>query len=239
MYDACVTDVINAYIQCAKQHGYLSGRYLGIGLDIHTLLKRVFYSKPPSPAVVAHVVQGAIVARTPLQETPILFGDKETIQRKRARSTIGKTSHRPGFEMESRQRKERGRPRKISFQENFANEEAECADDEIGEDIAKDEKLTDAPLNECLPQEVEISNYRWAIRRMPTHCIRKCFGMVKGKRCTVIMQSKSPGLVAPCFWGERTFKGNTQQQWMWFCSHDVQHTKKVTKPRGSKIPIRV
>ena len=75
--------MINAYIQCTKQHGFLSGRYLGTGPDMHTFLRRVSSKQSPRPAVVAQVMQGA-VAGTPLQETPLLFGDKETIQRKRA-----------------------------------------------------------------------------------------------------------------------------------------------------------
>ena len=128
--------------------------------------------------------------------------------------------------MESRQCKKRGCPRKLAF--GSATKEAVGVDPEICEDIEHDVEIMDAPQNECLPEEVELSNYRWAIRRMPTHCVRKCFGMLKNKRCTNIMQSRSPGLSAPCFWGERCYKGTTQQQWMWFCSHDVQHTRKVT-----------
>ena len=81
LYDVCVIDVINSYIQCTKQHGFLSGRYLGTGPDMQTFLKRVTSKKTRSPSVVAHVMQDA-VADTNLQETPILFGDKETIQRK-------------------------------------------------------------------------------------------------------------------------------------------------------------
>ena len=74
-------------------------------------------------------------------------------------------------------------------------------DAEIGEDMAHNAEKTDAPQKDCLPQEVELRNYRWAIRRMPTHCVQKCFGMTNNKRCTNIMQSRSPGLIAPCFWG--------------------------------------
>ena len=203
---------------------------------MHTFLRRVSSRQSPSPTVVAQVMQG-VVAGTPLQETPLLFGDKETVQRKRARSKFGKNSHRPGFEMESRQRKKHGCPRKIVFESqesarchlegNFARKDANCAD-EMDQDYENDAGSMDAC--ECLPQEeAEVSNCKWAIRRMPIHCVRKCFGMVKGKRCTNIIQSRSPGLVAPCFWGERTYNGKTQQQWIWFCSHDVCHTQKVSK----------
>ena len=132
LYDGCVTDVINSYIQCTKQHGFLSGRYLGTGPDMQTFLKRVTSRKTPSPSVVAHVMQDA-VAGTTLQETPILFGDKETIQRKRAHSTFGKNSHRPGFVMESRQRKKRGCPRNLAF--GSATKEAMGVEPEICEDM--------------------------------------------------------------------------------------------------------
>ena len=170
--------------------------------DMHTFLERVSSKKTPSPTVVARVVQGA-VAGTPLHENPILFGDKETVQRKRARSTIGKSSHRPGFEMESRQRKERGRPRKIAFEGqettqdqlegNFTKVNAESTDTEFDEDTLN---------NDLLPQEMELSNCKWAIRRMPTHCVRKCFGIVQGKRCKSVMQSRSCRVLLHLVFGE-------------------------------------
>ena len=81
LYDVCVTDVINSYMQCTKQHAFLSGQYLGTYPDMQTFLKRVSSKKTPSPSVVGHVMQDAVAGAT-LHETPILFGDKDTIQRK-------------------------------------------------------------------------------------------------------------------------------------------------------------
>ena len=56
LYDACVTDVINAYIQCTKQHGYLTGRYEGCGPDMQAFLDRAGLQAKPSPCVVERVV---------------------------------------------------------------------------------------------------------------------------------------------------------------------------------------
>lgn len=133
---------------------------------------------------------------TPLYEEPILHGDKETVQRKRSRGTIASGSHRPDFVMESKQQKERGRPRKITFDRALNYEEqvfdvnAVTTDDENHGEISPNAKTTTSNSEFVVPQvEVEVQKYNWAIRRMPPHCVRKCFGMVQGKRCTNIMQS--------------------------------------------------
>ena len=119
---------------------------------------------------------------------------------------MANTSHKPSYVMESRQRKERGRPRKISFESGVA----------VGEQIfdvnieSTDEEAKNVnPLgsNSLATKEVLTHKGVWAIRRMPPNSLRKCFGMVKGKRCKNIIQSRSIGHVCPCFWGERTYKG--------------------------------
>ena len=227
LYDACVADVINAYIQCTKQHGFLTGRYLGTGPDIQNFLERVSSKRTPSPCVVAHVVQGA-VAGTPMYEQPVLHGDKETVQRKKSKGAVTDTSHKPGYVMESRQRKERGRPRKITFESGITAGEQRF---DVNAESTDEEPDYDNPpgSSSLTTKEFSIQKGVWAIRRMPPNCLRKCFGMVKGKRCKNTMQSRSPGLVCPCFWGERTYKGQSQHQWMWFCNHNVEHCKMVTK----------
>ena len=77
LYDACVTDVLNSYIQCAKRLGYMTGRFIGSGPSIESMLARTSNNQTPSPANVAQVVHGA-VAQTPMFEEPKLHRDKET-----------------------------------------------------------------------------------------------------------------------------------------------------------------
>ncbi|MCO5576773.1 hypothetical protein L7F22_030593 [Adiantum nelumboides] len=79
---------------------------------MHTFLQRV--NQTPSPYVVAWAVQG-VVARTHFYEVPMFHGDRETIQEKRSNTNFATSSHKPGYVMESRQRREHGHPRKISF----------------------------------------------------------------------------------------------------------------------------
>lgn len=113
LYDACVTDIINSYIQCTKAHGFLTGRYKGTGPSMDTFLQRVSSGKSPSPAMVSHALQSG-VGGINICEEPILHGNNETIQRKKT-SKLHNSSHKPGYVMESRKRKQKGRPRKISF----------------------------------------------------------------------------------------------------------------------------
>ena len=112
LYNACVSNVVNSYIQCAKQHAFLTGRYIGKGPDMQECLQRSSKGHTPSPAIVARAVQDAVMG-TPLFEEPILHGDKETVQRKR-KSSVACSSHRPGYAMESKKRQNQGRPQKKS-----------------------------------------------------------------------------------------------------------------------------
>lgn len=78
-----------------------------------TFLQRVSSGKSPSPAMVSHALQSG-VGGINICEEPILHGNNETIQRKKT-SKLHNSSHKLGYVMESRKRKQKGRPRKISF----------------------------------------------------------------------------------------------------------------------------
>lgn len=129
----------------------------------------------------ACVLQGA-VAGTPLYEQPVLHGDKETIQRKKTKGSIADTSHKPGYVMESRQRKEHGRPRKISFEsgvnfgEQYFDVNAESTDRDHGDNPQGSDTHT---ISEFIGKQKEVFIHKgnWAIRRMSPNCVRKCFGL--------------------------------------------------------------
>lgn len=237
LYDACVTDIINSYIQCTKAHGFLTGRYKGTGPSMDTFLQRVSSGKSPSPAMVSHALQSG-VGGINICEEPILHGNNETIQRKKT-SKLHNSSHKPGYVMESRKRKQKGRPRKISFGSppnlgnNITDEDdvIQVTDEESDEFVAGAEGGLDSNRtrkDSFIEDDVIKSN--WAFRRMPSHCSRKCFGVVKGKKCKNIIQNRSTGLVAPCFWSSWDFPGSTRPkaQWFWFCVN-VEHTRHVDR----------
>ena len=48
LFDACVTDVINDYMQCAKYLCYEVCKYMGVGLDMVALMQRVNSKNTPS-----------------------------------------------------------------------------------------------------------------------------------------------------------------------------------------------
>lgn len=102
------------------------------------------------------------VAGTPLYEEPILHGDKETVQRKRSRGTIASGSHRPDFVMESKQQKERGRPRKITFDRALNYEEqvfdvnAVTTDDENHGEISPNAKTTTSNSEFVVPHRLKL-----------------------------------------------------------------------------------
>ena len=164
-------------------------------------------------------------------EEPKLHGDKETVQRKR--KDIGGTedfsSHRPEFFMESRQHKARGRPRHL-FQDGK----------KIERQVEDEEVIVDEVMQEtCSVEEMEVPQDQWALRRMPSHCVRKCFGKVGRKNCNNKLQSRDKGLVAPCFWSERAYKDKSIAQWLWFCNHNVQHTNAIKKQVKSSPDVPV
>ena len=230
LFDACVTDVINSYMQCAKYLGFETGRYMGTGPDMEALLRRVSMGRTPSSTLVANVMQ-TTVSGTPLFQQPVLHGDKETVQRKKTGNATT-SSHKPGYVMESKQRRNKGRPRHISFE---GEPETVDHDDEIhitGEFKANEERVqmnSAKPNDNVIVCEEHIHKTMWAIRRMPIHCRRKCFGMKDRSKCALYIESKSPGEVAPCFWSAREYNGKQIYQWMWFCNSDVQHTWNVDK----------
>lgn len=230
LYDACVTDVINSYIQCAKRLGYTTGRYIGTGPTMETLLSRVESQQTPTPTNVAHLLHEA-VAGTPMYAQPVLHGDKETVQRKKKGKTGTSSSHRPEYVMESKQRNHRGRPKKIRFDTqgpgiSYISLQISDSDDDIGS-----QKETTTPLSSQRNNvfESDVPRTQWALRRMPIQSQRKCFGIVGRKNCDNILHSRSVGLVAPCIWSERMFKGKTMEQWLWFCNHDVLHTRSIKR----------
>ncbi len=180
LFDACVTDVINAYLQCAKYLGYETGRFMGTGPDMNTLLERVKSRRTPNTTVISGIIHRAVSGTPLFQEPEVLHGDRETVQRKRGGS-VGLSSHKPGYVMHSVQRKPRGR-RHIIFEQT----------EEI---LQEDEHRSPKKIH-----EQELCKSKWAIRRMPIHSKRKCMGIVNGKKCPLFIESRSPGEIAPCFW---------------------------------------
>lgn len=212
LFDACVTDVVNAYMQCAKYLGYETGRFVGTGPDMDTLIQRVNSRRTPSTSVISGIIHRA-VSGTPLFEEPILHGDKETVQRKRG-GAASLSSHKPGYVIHSVQRKQRGR-RHINFEQTEVN---------LQDDALPSPKQI---------IEQDISKSKWAIRRMPIHSKRKCMGCIDCKKCPLSIESRSPGEVAPCFWSFREYNGKQIPQWMWFCNTDVKHSWNVC----NQVPI--
>ena len=235
LFDACVTDVINSYMQCAKYLGFDTGRYMGTGPDMEALLRRVSMGRTPTSTLVANVMQTA-VSGTPLFEQPVLHGDKETVQRKKM-GYAATSSHKPGYVMESKQRRNKGRPRQISFEDqhesvdhddiHIVGENNETLENRAGEQNVQ--MNTPRHKDNVIVCEENIHKTMWAIRRMPIHCRRKCFGMTNRSKCASYIESRSPGEVAPCFWSAREYNGKSIYQWMWFCNSDVQHTWNVDK----------
>ena len=114
LYDACVSDVLNAYIQCTKRLGYTTGRFMGSRPSMEQMMANVKQRESPNPTCIASTLRG-LVAASSLYEDRVMEGDKETVQRKKKRSATGTSSHKPGYVMEARQRKTKGRPRSIRF----------------------------------------------------------------------------------------------------------------------------
>ena len=239
LYDACVTDVINSYIQCAKRLGYMTGRYLGSGPSMDNFLQRIAIDKTPSPAMVAKAMHSA-VAGTSLYEEPVMQGDRETIQRKKRCLQETNASHRPGYVMQSRQRAKRGRPRKIHFPDIDNATNVQIIEDSTDEEttINADFVERNIPANDSQDiLETDVKKEQWALRRTPIQCQRKCFGMVGRKGCSNILVSRDVGLVAPSFWSERVYQDKTIAQMLWFCNNDVLHTQKSKKQvKQSPLP---
>ena len=193
---------------------------MGTGPDMSTLLQRVTTGRTPSSTMVANVIHGA-VSGTPLFQQPILHGDRETVQRKQP-GGMADCLHKPGYVMRSVQRKQKGRQRHLNFDEGTPPPQ--------GQNNTEDGSTMNAGARargEII--EEDIHKTLWAIRRMPVHCQRKCFGVVNNKKCGIFIDSKTPGEVAPSFWSYREYNGKQIPQWMWFCNSDVQHTWHVDK----------
>ena len=180
-----------------------------------------------------------VVARTPMYEEPILHGDKEIVQRKE-RANVGNNSlHCPKFVMESKQRKVRGRPQNIRFEgQETIDTIVSLEDFDDNEDATKTLNAQTQHIDQT--ENVfasDIGRAQWALRRMSTHSQQKCFGMVGRRNCNNILQSCSIGLVAPCFWSKRDYTDKTITQWLWFCNHDVEHTKTIKKQVIKSPPL--
>ena len=85
LYDACVNDVLNAYIQCAKRLGYTTGRFIGSGPSMDSMMASARTRESQNPTFVANMLKG-VVANNPMYEELIVQGDKETVQRKKKKS---------------------------------------------------------------------------------------------------------------------------------------------------------
>ena len=180
-------------------------------------LHRIAVDKTPSPAMVAQAMQVA-VAGTTLYEEPIMQGDRETIQRKKRSTQERNASHRPEYVMQSRQRTNRGRPRKITFSDMDRTTNVQIIEDSSEEENVNEEFIE---RNMAVDQtqdilETDVRKEEWALRRTPIHCQRKCFGMAGRKGCTNILVSRDVGLVAPSFWLERVYQDKTVAQMLWF-----------------------
>ncbi len=190
LYDACVSDVLNSYIQCAKRLGFMTGRFIGTGPSMESMLNKVANQRTQSPSCVAKVI-GEVVAGTPMYEEPTLHGDKETVQRKNKRSTEAFSSHRPGVFMESRQRKSKGRPRHIHFDDIAIEEKQDKGMENDMQEVGHDKDIHYDPKTTSLSiQEVQVPREHWALCRMPANCVRKCFGRLGRKNCNALIQSR-------------------------------------------------
>ena len=228
LYDACVSDVLNAYIQCAKRLGYTTGRFIGSGPSMDSMMASARTRESQNPTFVANMLKG-VVANSPMYEERIMQGDKETVQRKKKERAGVPSSHQPGYVMEARQRKIRGRPRSLQFNETlneavYVNDSEEDEDSHVAHGMGTKNEESSANI-----QEEKVAREKWALRRMPPNCSRKCFAMEGRKNCCNVLKSCQVGLVAPCFWSERAYKDKTIAQWIWFCNNDAGHTQVVQK----------
>ena len=111
LYDACVTDLINAYFQCARQLAFLEGKYTGCGPTLELLVERAISRQKasPSPIATSRAVDDA-VERTPMFLNRVKFkGENKTIRAKRplhdsTEENFGSSSHRPEFNYVTRER---------------------------------------------------------------------------------------------------------------------------------------
>ena len=120
-----------------------------------------------------------------MYEQPLLHGDRETVQRKLRGNAKALSSHKPGYVMESQQRNIRGRRRCIAF----VDEEMEKKE-EVGDAQRTTIDVDMPPIATAMStsvEEADVPREEWALRRMPSHCARKCFGMVGRKNCNKIL----------------------------------------------------
>ncbi|MCO5600620.1 hypothetical protein L7F22_054735 [Adiantum nelumboides] len=159
-------------------------------------------------------------------------------QRKKKGSTEPFSSHILEFFMDSRQRKPKGRPRHIHFDNIDSGEKFVQGKEDVMQEVGndKDNKI-DPTTTSLLTQEVEIPREQWALPIMLANCVRKCFAKLGRKNCNTLTQSRDKGLVAPSIWSERTYQDKSIAQWLWFCNHDVKHTKVVKKQVKISIDV--
>lgn len=82
LYDACVTDLINAYFQCAQQLAFLEGKYTGCGPTLELLGERYLSRQKTSPSSIdtSRAVVDDAVARTPMFSNRVKFkGENKTV----------------------------------------------------------------------------------------------------------------------------------------------------------------
>lgn len=202
LYDACVTDLINAYFQCARQLAFLEGKYTGCGPTLELLVERALSRQKasPSPIATSRAVDDA-VAGTPMFSNRVKFkGENKTIRCKRplhdsTEENFGNSSHRPEFNYVTRERLEPAI--------------------EVEEQCKVLESL-----------ESDVHDTKWALRRIPTVNRVECNHWASGKKCSSKLRG---GDVSPCFWSDCQLSSWKKEKYCYFCNTDVRHTWKITK----------
>lgn len=206
LYDACVSDLINAYFQCARQMAFMEGKYIGGGPDLEILIERALsrQTSSPSPAATSRAIDDAVMG-TPMFTNRISFkGEKKTIRAKRPlhevhEGNVGSSSHRPEFVYVTVDKHEQ------EPQGSIKPEEGEAA-------------------LESLEQDIHAT--KWALRRIPIISKVQCNHWAGGKKCNVVQRG---GEVAPCFWSDCQLSSWRKEKYCYFCNTDVRHTWKITK----------
>lgn len=234
LYDACVSDMANALLQSAKQYAYMLGRHLGQGPSLENLVERSKSARTPRPIEVIETVQEALVGTPMHQQKTSLQGDRETVSVKRRASNVvidvdENASHRPEYNLENRQRKERTRPRRLYFGSTQQSTQ--------GEPTSSSSKVLIEGQEIC---ERILHKTAWAIRRTTINSRIKCLGWVTGVgKCNRFIEGSAKGAPAPSFFSERSHPRGKTQQMMWFCNTDITHTWNVDKnisPIPGKAP---
>lgn len=242
LYDAAVSDMTNALLQSAKQHAYITGKHLGAGPSLKNLLERSSSKTSFNPATVSQTVHKVVTGTPMYHNRTNLEGERETMQQKRRPSLVvdidDDSSHRPEFIQVTKERKERGRPKKIIFQ---ADGSAPGQGTEVPNTSGALPQTGDFFFQD--KQEVVervVHDTFWAIRRTNIGSRVKCLGWIpKSGKCNRAITNSSKGTPAPCFFSTRSHPNGKSQQMMWFCNSDCTHTwnpEKNINPTPARLP---